>query len=111
MIVLGINAYRGDAPACLVSPFDEAEAVSVDGFGDFASAGWGVGRGRTVEVEGRAYFPHSLGFPSYGDEYKVMGLAPCGEPAFLPQLRKVVRLREGRGGCVRRQSPTLTERE
>ena len=96
------------ASAFLVSPFDEAVAVSVDGFGDFASAGWGVGRGSAVEVEDRVYFPHSLGifyqaltqylgFPNYGDEYKVMGLAPYGEPAFLPQMRKIVRLREGGG--------------
>ena len=94
------------ASAFLVSPFDEAVAASVDGFGDFASAGWGVGRGGSVEVEERVYFPHSLGifyqaltqflgFPNYGDEYKVMGLAPYGEPAFLPQMRKIVRLREG----------------
>ncbi len=58
-----------------------------------------------MEVEDRVYFPHSLGifyqaltqylgFPNYGDEYKVMGLAPYGEPVFLLQLRKVVRLRE-----------------
>jgi carbamoyltransferase len=94
------------ASAFLVSPFEEAVAVSVDGFGDFASAGWGLGRGGTVEVEDRVYFPHSLGifyqaltqflgFPAYGDEYKVMGLAPYGAPAFLPQLRKIVRLCEG----------------
>ena len=93
------------ASAFLVSPFDEAVTVSVDGFGDFASAGWGVGRGSSLEVEDRVYFPHSLGifyqaltqylgFPNYGDEYKVMGLAPYGEPAFLPQMRKIVRLRD-----------------
>ena len=93
------------ASAYLVSPFEEAVAASVDGFGDFASAGWGVGRGDLVEVEERVYFPHSLGifyqaltqflgFPDYGDEYKVMGLAPYGEPAFLPQMRRIVRLRE-----------------
>ena len=44
-----------------VSPFDEAVVVSVDGFGDFASAAWGVGRGTAIDVEGRVYFPHSLG--------------------------------------------------
>ena len=96
------------ASTFLVSPFDEAVAVSVDGFGDFASAGWGVGRGNAVDVEDRVYFPHSLGifyqaltqflgFPHYGDEYKVMGLAPYGEPSFLPQMRKIVRLGEGGG--------------
>ena len=94
------------ASAYAVSPFEEAVAVSVDGFGDFASAGWGLGRGGAVEVEDRVYFPHSLGifyqaltqflgFPHYGDEYKVMGLAPYGAPAFLPRMRQLVRLKEG----------------
>jgi carbamoyltransferase len=94
------------ASAYLVSPFPEAVALSVDGFGDFASAAWGVGRAGAVEVDERVYFPHSLGifyqaltqflgFPHYGDEYKVMGLAPYGEPSFLPQMRKLVRLRDG----------------
>lgn len=86
-----------------VSPFDEAVVVSVDGFGDFASAAWGVGRGTRIEVEDKVYFPHSLGifyqaltqfigFPHYGDEYKVMGLAPYGEPVYLEQMRQIVLL-------------------
>lgn len=86
-----------------VSPFDEAVAVSVDGFGDFSSAAWGVGRGTDIRVEGRVHFPHSLGifyqaltqflgFPHYGDEYKVMGLAPYGEPKYLEQMRQIVLL-------------------
>ena len=77
------------ASCFLVSPFREATVVSVDGFGDFSSAAWGVGRDNAIDVEGRVYFPHSLGvfyqamtqylgFPHYGDEYKVMGLAPYG---------------------------------
>jgi carbamoyltransferase len=89
--------------AFLVSPFDEAVAVSVDGFGDFASAAWGAGRGCRVEAEDKVYFPHSLGifyqaltqylgFPNYGDEYKVMGLAPYGEPRFMNEMRQVVTL-------------------
>jgi carbamoyltransferase len=91
-----------------VSPFDEAVVASIDGFGDFASAAWGVGRGTAIAVEGRAPFPHSLGvfyqavtqylgFPHYGDEYKVMGLAPYGAPRFLPQMRQIVRLEAGGG--------------
>ena len=44
-----------------VSPFEEAAVVSVDGFGDFASAAWGVGRKADISIEGRVYFPHSLG--------------------------------------------------
>jgi carbamoyltransferase len=86
-----------------VSPFNEAVAVSVDGFGDFASAAWGVGRGTQIDVEDKVYFPHSLGifyqaltqfigFPNYGDEYKVMGLAPYGQPVYLDQMRKIVLL-------------------
>ena len=92
--------------AFLVSPFDEAVAVSVDGFGDFASAAWGVGRGDRVEAEDKVYFPHSLGifyqaltqylgFPNYGDEYKVMGLAPYGEPHFMAEMRQIVKLEDG----------------
>ena len=86
-----------------VGPFAEATVVSVDAFGDFASAAWGVGRGTEIEVEGKVYFPHSLGafyqaltqylgFPHYGDEYKVMGLAPYGEPRHLGAMREIVRL-------------------
>ncbi len=87
-----------------VSPFDEAVAVSVDGFGDFASSAWGIGRGIKINLEDRIYFPHSLGifyqaltqfigFHNYGDEYKVMGLAPYGKPVYIEQMRKIVRLK------------------
>ncbi len=86
-----------------VSPFDEAVAVSVDGFGDFASAAWGVGSGSTIEISERVLFPHSLGifyqaltqylgFGNYGDEYKVMGLAPYGKPEYMSQMRTIVQL-------------------
>jgi carbamoyltransferase len=87
-----------------VSPFEEAVVVSVDGFGDFASAAWGVGRGKDIDIEGRVHFPHSLGifyqaltqylgFPHYGDEYKVMGLAPYGSPSAMQAMREIVRLK------------------
>ena len=86
-----------------VSPFEQAVVVSVDGFGDFASAAWGVGRGTAIDVVDKVYFPHSLGifyqaltqfigFPNYGDEYKVMGLAPYGQPVYLRQMRQIVLL-------------------
>jgi carbamoyltransferase len=89
-----------------VSPFEEAVAVSIDGFGDFASTAWGVGRGERVAVDGRVLFPHSLGifyqaltqylgFPNYGDEYKVMGLAPYGSPSLVEEMKKIVKLRPG----------------
>src|SRR5437868_5495298 len=44
-----------------VSPFEEAVIISVDGFGDFSSAAWGVGIGNDITIDGRVYFPHSLG--------------------------------------------------
>src|SRR5215217_4757779 len=91
--------------AHLVSAFDEAVVVSMDGFGDFASAAWGVGSGAEIQVEDKVYFPHSLGifyqaltqylgFPYYGDEYKVMGLAPYGKPRFLDEMRRIVTLED-----------------
>jgi carbamoyltransferase len=91
------------ASAFLVSPFETATVVSVDGFGDFASTAWGVGSGSDLRIDGKVYFPHSLGvfyqaltqylgFPHYGDEYKVMGLAPYGKPIHLDKLRRIVHL-------------------
>jgi carbamoyltransferase len=86
-----------------VSPFEEAVTVSVDGFGDFSSAAWGLGSGSNLSAAREVYFPHSLGvfyqaltqylgFPHYGDEYKVMGLAPYGKAAYLDAMRKLVHL-------------------
>jgi carbamoyltransferase len=89
------------ASSFFVSPFEEAALFSVDGLGDFASTMWGVGCGNMIETLGVVDFPHSLGFaytaltqylgfPKYGDEYKVMGLASYGEPEFLDLLREMV---------------------
>ena len=89
------------ASSFLVSDFDEAVCLSVDGFGDFASSAWGMGKGNDIQIDGRVYFPHSLGifysvitqfigFPHFGDEYKVMGLAPYGEPKYLKEMRELV---------------------
>ena len=87
-----------------VSPFDEAAVLTVDGFGDYASTLLAHGSGTRLEVLDRVLFPHSLGllytsvtqwlgFPYYGDEGKIMGLAPYGDPErFLPQLRSLVNL-------------------
>jgi carbamoyltransferase len=89
------------------SPFDQAVVVSVDGFGDFVGAMWGKGEGNRLDVKDRVFFPHSLGlfylsltqflgFPKYGDEYKVMGLSSYGEPVYLDQMKQIVRL-DGHG--------------
>ena len=89
------------ASAFFASPFEEAAVLSIDGFGDFSSVMWGVGRGNKIDVQGSVQFPHSLGlfytaftqflgFPNYGDEYKMMGLGAYGEPRFVDQVRQVV---------------------
>jgi carbamoyltransferase len=93
------------ASAALVSPFETCVALSVDQFGDFASAAWGLCRGTEVAVEDSVYFPHSLGtfysaltqylgFPHYGDEYKLMGLAPYGKPAHMGPMREILVTRD-----------------
>src|ERR1700751_5834339 len=90
------------ASAFFASPFEEAAVVSIDGFGDLSSVMWGVGKGNQIEVRGSVSFPHSLGifytaftqflgFPKYGDEYKMMGLSAYGEPRFAEQVRRVAR--------------------
>jgi carbamoyltransferase len=90
------------ASAFYVSPFDRAALLSLDGFGDFVSTMWGAGEGDSIEVLGQVEYPHSLGivytattqflgFPHYGDEGKVMGLAPYGEPRYIDQFRQIVR--------------------
>ena len=87
------------------SPFKKAVVVSIDGFGDFASAAWGKGDGVDIKIDNQVYFPHSLGifyqaltqyigFPNYGDEYKVMGLAPYGKPNFLDAMEDIVLLKD-----------------
>jgi carbamoyltransferase len=90
------------ASAFFVSPFEEAAILSVDGFGDFCSTMTAVGRGNSFEIIERVLFPHSLGifytaltqylgFPHYGDEGKVMGLAPYGDPErHIKAMRDVV---------------------
>jgi carbamoyltransferase len=84
-----------------VSPFDTAVVLSADGLGDFASAMWAAGEATNVRQLGSVVFPHSLGiyytalsqylgFLRFGDEFKVMGLAAYGEPAYLDAFRKIV---------------------
>lgn len=89
------------ASAFFASPFEESAVLSIDGFGDFSSAMTGMGKGKNIEVFDKVNFPHSigifytaftqyLGFPYYGDEYKVMGLAPYGQPTLVEKVRDVI---------------------
>jgi carbamoyltransferase len=93
------------ASAFFVSPFDRAALLSIDGFGDFISTMWAEGSGNEIEVLGQVEYPHStgivytattqfLGFPHYGDEGKVMGLAPYGQPRFIEEFREIIRTEE-----------------
>ncbi|HMF57978.1 MAG TPA: carbamoyltransferase N-terminal domain-containing protein, partial [Pyrinomonadaceae bacterium] len=94
------------ASSFFVSPFERAALLSIDGFGDFISTMWAVGEGNSIEVLGQVEYPHSsgilytattqfIGFPHYGDEGKVMGLAPYGEPRFIEDFRDIIRTEEG----------------
>ncbi len=94
------------ASAFFVSPFDDAAVCAIDGFGDFVSTSLAQGVGSCVRVIDRVFFPHSLGllylaitqwlgFPNYGDEYKVMGLAPYGAPELTRQIRQLLHLEAG----------------
>jgi carbamoyltransferase len=96
------------ASTFLVSPFEDAAVCAIDGFGDFVSTSIARGTGHSLTMLDRVFFPHSLGmmylaltqylgFPKYGDEFKVMGLAPYGEPRVADRLRQLVRLRAGGG--------------
>jgi len=93
------------ASAFFASPFEEAALLSIDGSGDFTTTMIARGKGNKIEVLDSVDFPHSvglfysaftqlLGFPHYGDEYKVMGLAPYGKPEHVEKLRDVLIFRE-----------------
>lgn len=89
------------ASAFFASPFDEAAILSIDGSGDFTTTMIAIGRGNKIEVLDSVDFPVSaglfytaftqyLGFPHYGDEYKVMGLAPYGEAKYVDEIKKML---------------------
>lgn len=89
------------AAGFLISPFEQSAVLSIDGMGDFTSVLTACAGGTSWKQLERVYYPHSLGFlysaitmylgfPYYGDEYKVMGLAPYGEPEFVELFRRMV---------------------
>lgn len=93
------------ASAFFASPFEEAAILSIDGFGDFSSTMLATGKGNQIKVLDTVSYPHSLGvfyttltqflgFPNYGDEYKVMGLAPYGNPHYVDLIRKLIPLKD-----------------
>ena len=96
------------ASAFFWSGFPEAATFTVDGVGEWATTTYGRGRGDDLELFAQVEFPHSLGllystitaylgFAVNDGEYKVMGLAPYGEPRLLDRLRRTIRSEPGPG--------------
>jgi len=92
------------ASAFYCSPFDEAAILTIDGVGEWETTAIGRGEGRSIVLDRSIHFPHSvgllysaltsyLGFRVNDGEWKVMGLAPYGEPKYVEQFRKLVRLK------------------
>ncbi|MEX2215014.1 MAG: carbamoyltransferase [Phycisphaeraceae bacterium] len=82
------------ASAFFPSPFEEAAILTLDGVGEWATASFGVGKGNRIEITHEQHFPHSIGllysaftyftgFRVNSGEYKLMGLAPYGEPKYF----------------------------
>jgi carbamoyltransferase len=94
------------ASSFLISPFEQAAILTVDGVGEWAVAAYGIGNDNQIEIIKEQKFPHSLGllynaftyylgFQVNSDEYKVMGLAPYGQPVYYELiLKKLVNLKE-----------------
>jgi len=94
------------ASAFFPSPFEKSAFITVDGVGEWATSSWGVGEGNRIELKQEIHFPHSLGllysaftyftgFKVNSGEYKVMGLAPYGEPKYKDLiLRELVDLKQ-----------------
>lgn len=85
------------ASAFFPSPFERAAILTLDGVGEWATASWGVGHDNSLELKYELHFPHSLGllysaftyytgFKVNSGEYKLMGLAPYGEPRFASTI-------------------------
>jgi carbamoyltransferase len=98
-LLFGDHHESHAASAFYPSPFDEAAILTVDGVGEWATASYGVGRGRELEILKQMKFPHSLGllysaftaftgFRVNSGEYKLMGLAPYGEPRYVDTILK-----------------------
>lgn len=103
-IVYGHHHLSHAASAFYASGWEEATILTVDGVGEWSTATWGVGRGNSIDLLGEIRFPHSLGllysaFTAYlgfkvnSAEYKVMGLAPYGEPRYVDNIKSMFHLK------------------
>jgi carbamoyltransferase len=87
------------ASAFFPSPFQEAVVLTLDGVGEWTTTSWGIGRGNHIDIKQEIHFPHSLGllysaftyyigFRVNSGEYKLMGLAPYGEPKYVDLIKR-----------------------
>ena len=101
-VLFGEHHLSHAASAFLCSPFEESAILTVDGVGEWVTASWGVGRGNEIRLSKHMEFPHSLGllysaftaflgFEVNEGEYKVMGMAPYGQPRYVDKVWKLVR--------------------
>jgi carbamoyltransferase len=97
-VLFGEHHESHAASAFYPSPFEQAAIVTIDGVGEWATSSIGVGRGHDIELLKELRFPHSLGllysaftyftgFRVNSGEYKVMGLAPYGEPKYVQTIK------------------------
>jgi carbamoyltransferase len=104
-IIYGVHHMSHAASAFFPSPFEDAAILTLDGVGEWSTATLGHGRGNKVTISHELRFPHSLGllysaftyycgFRVNSGEYKLMGLAPYGEPAYVDRIRKVVDVKD-----------------
>ncbi len=93
------------ASAFFPSPFEEAVILTADGVGEWPTTTVAVGKGNSLEIKKEIHFPHSLGllysaftyytgFKVNSGEYKLMGLAPYGEPKFVEAIYKLIDIKE-----------------
>lgn len=102
--VFNIEHHRSHiSSAFFASSFSKSAILSIDGFGDFTSTMTAFGNNNKFHIIDQVNYPHSLGifytalthflgFLNYGDEYKVMGLAPYGKPKYLNQMKQIVNI-------------------
>ena len=105
-LLFGDHHESHAASAFYPSPFEEAAILTIDGVGEWATSSIGIGRGHEIELLKELRFPDSLGllysaftyytgFKVNSGEYKVMGLAPYGEPKYLPLIKdKLAQIRD-----------------
>ena len=93
------------ASAFFPSPFEEAIVLTADGVGEWATTTVAIGKGSNLEIQKEIHFPHSLGllysaftfylgFKVNSGEYKLMGLAPYGEPIYEEKIKKIIDIKE-----------------